>query len=130
MINIPMIDHIGIRVADADRSLRFYEQFGFKLIANFEVVYIMRTAGGAEINLVVNANNTNNDANILMDVDEKYPGITHVAFRIDSMEATVALIKTAQIPISEGPVELGRGQSVFIRDPDRNTLEFREEWDT
>ena len=31
MIEINSIDHIGIRVADKDRAIAFYNLFGFKL---------------------------------------------------------------------------------------------------
>ena len=31
-MNIETIDHIGIRVADLDRAMAFYELFGFKVI--------------------------------------------------------------------------------------------------
>ena len=36
MINIDRIDHIGIRVADLDRAMAFYNIFGFKQLHEAE----------------------------------------------------------------------------------------------
>jgi len=42
------------------------------------------------------------------------------------MDRTVEELKALGIEITEGPVRLGSGMSVFIRDPDRNVIELRE----
>ena len=128
-IAIERVDHIGIRVRDLDRALAFYGVLGFDLVrrAEGDDVAIIRNAHGVELNLVFNANAGNADANILMDVPEKFPGYTHIALRVASIPATIAALKANDVAITQGPVSFGEAGhvSVFIRDPDRNVLELR-----
>ena len=128
-MNIEKVDHVGIRVLDRDRALDFYRHFGFELIheSSFDAVAIIRNPAGVEINLIINANNPEGDHNILMDIETKYPGHTHIALRISSVIETIAGLKKAGIEITQGPVMFGQDGhvSVFVRDPDRNTLELR-----
>ena len=66
--------------------------------------------------------------NVLMDENlPKRAGYTHVAFAVDSIEETVRRLGELDIAISGGPERLGRGISLFVRDPDRNVLELRQE---
>lgn len=64
-----------------------------------------------------------NDGNILMGVEEKYPGITHVSFKVASMDATRGFLEESRIPLS-GQFSFKGMQAVFIRDPDRNVIEL------
>ena len=129
MIDIQRVDHIGIRVRSLDRALAFYRIFGFELLRRSENddVAIVRNSHGVEFNLVFNANAGGPASNILMDVGEKYPGFTHIALRVGSIPETIAALKANDIAITQGPVSFGEGGhvSVFIRDPDRNTIELR-----
>ncbi len=128
-MNIETIDHIGIRVADLERAMAFYRLFGFEVVhqADNDPVAVVKNAYDVELNLVFNANDENGGDNILMDIPTKYAGFTHVAFRVDSVLDTVELLRANDIEITQGPVKFGRDGhvSVFVRDPDRNTLEFR-----
>ena len=52
---------------------------------DFDPVVIIRNPQDVEINLVVNAAEENDGSNVLMDVDTKYAGITHLALRVSSI---------------------------------------------
>jgi lactoylglutathione lyase len=128
-ITIERVDHIGIRVRDFDRAMKFYEALGFKLLTRvtFDPVAIIKNEAGVEINLVINANGGDPEKNVLMDVGEKYAGYTHVALRVASIPDTLAALKQHDIAISQGPSVIGGdgSVSVFVRDPDRNVIELR-----
>ena len=128
MIRIEQIDHIGIRITDKARALAFYALLGFKLEleVGFDAVIIIKNAAGVELNLIVNGVDATGGKNILMDVPEKHPGLTHLAFRVADINATIATLEKNDITITQGPVTFGDGHvSVFMRDPDRNTIELR-----
>jgi len=129
MIDIQTVDHIGIRVANLDRAVDFYGLFGFAVErrAENDAVVIIKNRHGVEINLVYNANNDNAGRNILMDVAEKYPGYTHIAFRVGSIADAMAVLREHGITITQGPVSFGLDGhvSLFLRDPDRNVIELR-----
>jgi lactoylglutathione lyase len=119
--------HIGIRVHDLERSMRFYELLGFtKTIGPIgpEPVAILDHSSGLEVNLVLNASSAR-EPNVLMDVPEKHPGITHFALLCPDIMAAKARLEAAGIPLSGGPVRLGpNAQAIFVRDPDRNVIEL------
>ena len=126
MLGIEKVDHVGIRVSDKLVSIAFYERLGFETLSDtgFEKGHpvIMRHPSGVVLNLL-GPSNTPNDRNILMDGDAKYPGITHVSFRVESMEATRRFLGEQGIPLS-GQFSFKDLRAVFIRDPDRNVIEL------
>ncbi len=86
----------------------------------------MSHPAGVEINLILNATEAAAD-NILMDVDIKYPGYTHVALSVRDVDETKTALEAAGVRITEGPVTFpGGARSIFVRDPDRNVVEFNQ----
>ncbi|MGI9346010.1 MAG: VOC family protein, partial [Gammaproteobacteria bacterium] len=85
MLDIKNVNHIGIRVKEKARSIKFYELLGFVFTsdAGFEQGHpiVMKHASGVVLNLLGPANMPE-EKNILMDVSEKYTGITHMALTV------------------------------------------------
>ena len=126
MLDIQAVNHVGIRVSDRDVAIGFYKSIGFELISDvgFEQGHpvIMKHASGVVLNLLGPAT-AGAGSNILMDVEDKYPGITHVALTVASLDATKAFLAEANIEIT-GSFSFGELSAVFIRDPDRNVIEL------
>lgn len=128
MLEINGINHIGLRVSDLAVAREFYERIGFVFVVGPigpEPVAIMEHPSGININFILNAN-TGLDRNILMDVGEKYPGYTHVALEVSNVDSVKDQLESKNIIITEGPVVFPGGRSIFVRDPNRNVIEFHE----
>ena len=128
-VTITGLAHVGIRVHDLERSVHFYELLGFAKTAGPigpEPVAILLHPCGLEINLILNAPSA--DApNILMDVVDKHPGITHIALLCPDLTVAQARLAEAGIPLSGGPIQFMPGKrGIFVRDPDRNVIELHQ----
>jgi lactoylglutathione lyase len=123
------INHIGIRVSSLEQARVFYEQLGFVFIVGPigpEPVAIMEHPSGVNINLILNADSQTTE-NILMDIEEKYPGYTHIALDVNNIQAVQKEIEALGIKITEGPIALPNGGVMFfIRDQDKNVIEFHQ----
>lgn len=128
MINIQKIDHIGIRIRNKKRAVAFYETLGFKLTRDLGYdeghPIMMQHISGIVLNLL-GPSTINKDENILMDTDVKYAGYTHIALRVDSITETENILKKHQYEIT-GRMKFEKMQAIFIRDPDKNVIEFNE----
>ncbi|WP_252180418.1 VOC family protein [Endozoicomonas sp. 4G] len=129
MIPIKRINHVGIRVSDLQTTRDFYEQLGFRFLAGPvgpEPVAIMEHPCGVNLNFILNAS-VKPGENILMDVDQKHPGYTHMALEVDDINEVHRQLQGLGITPTEGPVTTNNGASLlFIRDPDRNVIEFHQ----
>ncbi len=128
-MKIKRLDHVGIRVMHFEPAISFYEKLGFAVTRHDpkEHVVVLKHSSGIEINLLDSGNDDNSQSNILMDVKQKFPGYTHYAIEVDSAAAAKSFCESAGIDTTEGPVTFGDGKtSVFIRDPDRNVIEFTQ----
>jgi len=124
---ITRINHLGIRITHLETSRAFYEKLGFDFIAGPlgpEPVAIMEHPSGININFILNGDGECKD-NILMDVADKHTGITHVALEITDYDSAMAQVKKLGINIT-GEVEFEGAKFFFIRDPDRNVIEFHQ----
>ena len=132
MLNVEAVNHIGIRVRDKLRSVSFYESLGFQLVKDvgFDQGHpvIVRHPSGVVLNLLGPAN-AGNDSNILMDVAEKYPGYTHFALTVRSMNSAKQFMSDNGIEIT-GSFSFENMSAIFIRDPDSNVIEIDAYGDT
>ncbi len=126
MLDIKSVNHVGIRIKDKTRSVSFYELLGFEFgsDAGFEDGHpiIMNHPSGVVLNILGPAN-SQGDSNILMDIDEKHTGITHVALTIGSLDDARNFMSENDIKIT-GSFSFGKMSAIFIRDPDRNVIEL------
>ena len=102
MLDVQHIDHIGIRISDRAVSTAFYEKLGFATVtdAGFDQGHpiIMRHPSGVTLNLL-GPSTAGEGTNILMDVSDKHPGITHFALHVRSLEDTKAFLAREGIAI-------------------------------
>jgi catechol 2,3-dioxygenase-like lactoylglutathione lyase family enzyme len=126
MLNIEAVNHIGIRIADKSRAVAFYQLLGFEFSgdAGFEEGHpiIMRHPGGVVVNLLGPSDQKEGE-NILMDVEELYSGITHVALTVSSIAHARQFMRDNNIE-ETGSFSFGGMSAVFMRDPDRNVIEL------
>ena len=121
-------DHVGIRVTDAKRALSFYERLGFILdrdLSNERVAELV-TRDGTRVTLIFNGAPRPGARTILLDEPTKWPGFTHGAFVVASLDSLLEWAARHGVAITEGPVDWGRRRTCFLRDPDGNVLEFNE----
>lgn len=126
MLNIESVNHVGLRIRDRDVSVAFYRLLGFseESDAGFDAGHpiVMRHPCGVVINLL-GPSDSGDGCNILMDVDERYPGITHLALTVTSLDEAKDYLKACDIPLT-GAFRYRGMSAVFIRDPDRNVIEL------
>ena len=129
MKEITKINHVGIRVANLERSRGFYDKLGFKFLmgpVGPEPVAIMEHPSGVNINFILNAD-SQSSTNMLMDVPQKYPGYTHMALEVTDIQLVTMQLSNMAIELSGGPTTIPDGSVfVFIRDPDGNVIEFHQ----
>ena len=125
MLEIEKVDHVGIRVSDKAASISFYEALGFAMLTDigFEKGHpiIMEHPSGVVLNLL--GPGLANGSNILMDIETRHTGITHVSFKVSSIEAAKTSLADKNIPLT-GEFNFKGMHAIFIRDPDRNVVEL------
>ena len=123
------ISHIGIRVHSLDRARAFYELLGFNFVMGPigpEPVAIMSHPSGIEVNFILNATESSAE-NVLMDIEAKHAGYTHMALSVQNVSDVQLVLEKAGVLITGGPITFPGGSvSIFVRDPDRNVIEFNQ----
>jgi glyoxylase I family protein len=128
--NIPVtvtgLDHVVLRVADMDRAIAFYGKvLGCPIERRLESIGLVQLrAGTSMIDLVP------------CGLDEK-PGMSqdgrnmdHYAVRVARMDAAALTAHLEANGVAVGPVQRrygaeGYGSSIYITDPDGNTVELK-----
>jgi len=123
MLKPKALDHVGLIVADLDRSLRFYEALGLVLLRRRE-----RGNGASSAVLKIGAHEINVFCNpdLIMANRDGLQRIDHLCL---SMEAAtindlIAALREAGIGIARGPVGRSNGTALFVHDPDGLRVEL------
>jgi lactoylglutathione lyase len=132
----PVVNHIGLCVADLERSRRFYVQalgftpwfelappdepsarlLGIKPPLGMQCVYLRMGEVVLELLQFASAGTVDNPARVLNEL-----GLTHLSFSVDDLVAAKARVE------EYGGTVLGDtdiGGAVFVRDPDGQLLEL------
>jgi catechol-2,3-dioxygenase len=116
------IDHAGLNVRDLQTSVDWYKRvLGFEIFHKFAPTAWMIARGEMKLGLFQRPN-----AKALSQDDlNQTIAFTHLAFRTnaDGFAAAQAELKTLNVPF-DPPEDTGVAFSIFISDPDGNSLEI------
>jgi catechol 2,3-dioxygenase-like lactoylglutathione lyase family enzyme len=125
MLKPRALDHVGLKVTDMDRSLRFYcDGLGLKLLRRKDKAQGISSAvlavGTQEMNLFSNPDFA------AKPTDDDPPGLDHFCLEVEcaSIDDLLAALARAGIAIAKQPVKRSEGVSVFVADPDGCRVEL------
>lgn len=124
MLKPKAIDHVGLKVADMDKSLAFYcDGLGLKLLRRRERGPGIATAvpvGNQEMNLF------SDPGFAVSAADGDPPGLDHFCLEIESgsIDEVIAGLAKAGIAVAKPPVKRSDGVSLFVSDPDGCRVEL------
>jgi catechol 2,3-dioxygenase-like lactoylglutathione lyase family enzyme len=120
-LQVKGLDHVVLRVADMDRAIAFYEQvLGLRVERRLEEIGLVQLRAGASmIDLVPRTEDEDEGRNM-----------DHFAVRIAEMDVAALSAHLRRHGIDPGEVRRrygaeGYGSSIYITDPDGNTVELK-----
>ena len=120
-LRIKGLDHVVLRVADIDRAIAFYEDvLGCHIERRLpEIGLVQLRAGAAMIDLVPKAED-----------EEMGSNMDHYAVQIEAMDVPAITAHLKRHGVDPGEVRRrygaeGYGSSIYITDPDGNTVELK-----
>ena len=141
MVPLLRLTHVGIAVAELDRSLRFYRDLlGFRLEhelhvegepsdtllrlrgVNLDAVYLTRDGVRVELLRFASPPAPPRRARTMHE-----PGLTHLSFRVADLDATLAALRRAgERVLDETIIRIPRAQAAacFVVDPDGQLIEL------
>jgi len=116
---VKKIDHIGIAVKNLDEALKFYTEVlglsfnGTEIVEEQKVKVAFLPLGDSELELL---ESTSPDGPIARFIEKNGPGIQHIAYRVESIEAAIAEMKEKGMRmIDEAPrYGAGSGRIAFM----------------
>ena len=113
------IDHIEIIVRDLDQFVAFYEKLGFKVVR-------WTDHHGKSVEMQVPGENQP-IFEIHQLIGEENPGINHISFRVENIDATHADLKAKGVAFQRGVHQSSTGRkNALLRDPDGWRLQLSD----
>lgn len=130
MIKLRDIDHIVLRVRDLDKMITFYTQvLGCSIEKRQEAIGLIQLRAGASLVDLVPVDGK------LGRMGGAAPGkegrnVDHFCFRVDGFDEAAILAWLASHGVEAGPAESrygaeGEGPSIYVNDPEGNTIELK-----
>ena len=120
-LRVKGLDHVVLRVADIDRAIAFYEEvLGLHVERRLaEIGLVQLRAGASMIDLVPRTEDEDEGRNM-----------DHFAVQIETMDVPALTAHLTRHGIDPGEVRRrygaqGYGSSIYITDPDGNTVELK-----
>ena len=130
MISIREIDHVVLRVTDLERSLAFYQQvLGCRIVRrDDEIGLVQLRAGRSLIDLVPVTGRLGRKGGAAPGPDAH--NVDHFCVRVDPFDGPAIEQFLASHGVEAGPIESrngaeGVGPSIYVQDPDGNTVELK-----
>jgi methylmalonyl-CoA epimerase len=111
------IDHVSIAAGDFGEALRLFGQFGLRLTYTEDlpaegVRSNQLDAGNAGVEIL---EPLRPDAPVQKFIEKRGPGLHHICFRVDDLDATIAQMQSAGLELVDPqPREDGQGRRVFL----------------
>jgi methylmalonyl-CoA/ethylmalonyl-CoA epimerase len=122
MSTIKKVDHIAIIVEDIDEALIFWrDALGLELhhveaVPDQESVVAFLPVGEGDIELV---KPTTEDSGVARYLEKRGPGIHHICFEVDDIQATLARLKSRDVRlINETPLIGAGGKKIAFIHPE------------
>jgi methylmalonyl-CoA/ethylmalonyl-CoA epimerase len=119
MIKIKKIDHVAIAVPSIDAALPKYQALGLdvkerEVVASQQVEAALLPVGETSLELIEPKGNET----LTRYLEKKGPGIHHIAVEVEGIEAALAFLKAAGVPlVDEAPRAGARGHKVAFLHP-------------
>ncbi|MFO1341434.1 MAG: VOC family protein [Burkholderiaceae bacterium] len=129
-LNLREIDHIVLRVIDLDRMLHFYvDVLGCRVERRQdEIGLVQLRAGRSLVDLVPVSGKLGRQGGAAP--GREGHNVDHVCFRVEPFDAAAIAQHLAAHGVAAGPVESrygaeGEGPSIYLDDPEGNTVELK-----
>ena len=116
--------HVGLRVADPDRSIAFYTAVGYEVVGR-----VPETPSGALTMLKLPDDDVVSIELVFDPADagrDRGTGLSHLVVQVESMDATIPDLRARGIEVSEPESPDGSAHFLtsWITDPDGNRIEL------